>query len=43
MWHEIIVPRDEVMIEKIKERIAEAVIIRDGYVAQLRSNAQFSL
>jgi len=43
MWHEIIVPRDEVMIEKIKERIAEAVIIRDGYVTQLRSNAQFSL
>ena len=40
-YHEIIVPRDEVMIEKIKERIAEAVIVRDEYVAQLQSNKQF--
>lgn len=41
MWHEIIVERDEVMIEKIKERIKEAVVIRDKFVEQLRSNKQF--
>lgn len=41
MWHEIIVPRDEEMIAKIKERIEEAVVIRDAYVKQLKENAQF--
>lgn len=41
MWHEIIVERDEIMIEKIKERIKEAVVIRDKFVEQLRSNKQF--
>ena len=40
-YHEIIVPRDDVIIEKIKERIAEAVIVRDEYVNQLTSNKQF--
>ena len=41
MWHEIIVPRDEVMINLIKERIAQAVIIRDEYVNQLKTNKQW--
>jgi len=41
MWHEIIVERDEVMIYKIKERIKEAVIIRDNFVDELRKNKQF--
>lgn len=41
MWHEIVVPRDEAMIEKIKERIEEAVVIRDAYVKQLKENQQF--
>jgi len=41
MWHEIIVERDEAMIEKIKERIAEAVKVRDEYVKQLQANIQF--
>ena len=41
MWHEIIVPRDEAMIELIKIRIAEAVIIRDKFVIELQKNKQF--
>lgn len=41
MWHEIIVERDEATIELIKQRIAEAVIIRDEYVLQLTKNKQF--
>ncbi len=36
MWHEIIVERDEVMIELIKDRIAQATVIRDKYVSELR-------
>ena len=43
MYHEIIVPRDNEMIEKIKERIAEAVAIRDQYVKELKANIQFEL
>ncbi len=42
MWHEIIIQRDEVMIDLIKKRIDEAVIIRDEYVEKLRSNIQFN-
>lgn len=41
MWHEIIVNRDEVMIELIKARILEAVVIRDNFVIELRKNIQF--
>lgn len=41
MFHEIIVPRDEDMIAKIKERITEAVVIRDEFVKQLLANKQF--
>lgn len=41
MWHEIIVERDEKMIELIKERITEAVKIRDDYKQYLIENKQF--
>lgn len=41
MWHEIIVKRDDVMIEKIKERIIEATKIRDEFVQYLTINKQF--
>lgn len=41
MWHEIIVERDEKMIELIKERISEAVKIRDDYKRYLIENKQF--
>lgn len=41
MWHEIVVKRDEVMIELIKSRILEAVIIRDNFIIELRNNKQF--
>ena len=43
MWHEIIIQRDEVLIDKIKERVLEAVIIRDAFVSQLRKNKQFEI
>lgn len=41
MHHEIIIDRDENMIDDIKNRIEQAVIIRDEYVEQLRTNKQF--
>jgi len=41
MWHEIIVLRDEVMIDLIKSRILEAVAIRDNFVIELNKNKQF--
>ncbi len=40
MWHEIVVQRDEAIIEKMKERINEAVLIRDKYVDVLMKNRQ---
>jgi hypothetical protein len=41
MWHEIIVPRDEVMIELIKDRIKQAAVIRDQFVKDLLEKKQF--
>jgi len=41
MWHEIVIERDEVMIDLIKKRIDEAVVIRDNFVTQLRNKKQF--
>jgi len=41
MWHEILIERDEEMIEKIKNRISEATIIRDQFVQYLINNKQF--
>lgn len=41
IYHEIVLQRDEVMIDLIKARILEAVEIRDAYVLDLRKNIQF--
>jgi exodeoxyribonuclease (lambda-induced) len=43
IYHEIIVERDEAVIEKIKERIIEATKLRDEYVVNLKKNIQFDL
>lgn len=41
MWHEIEVPRDEKMIELIKERIIEATELKKDYICKLNNNKQF--
>lgn len=41
MWHEIIVERDEVMIDLIKSRLLEAIEIRNKYINLLQTNKQF--
>lgn len=41
MWHEIIVERDEKRIDLIKERINEAVIVRNNFIEYLTNNQQF--
>jgi hypothetical protein len=41
MWHEIIVERDEVMIDLIKSRLLEAIEIRNKYINLLKTNKQF--
>lgn len=40
-WHEIIVERDEDFIEKIKDRIAEAVEIKKNYIKKINKNKQY--
>ena len=40
-YHEIIVERDEAMIEKIKERINEAVKIKTDYINLINNNKQW--
>lgn len=40
-YHEIIVERDEVMIEKIKDRINEAVEIKTEYINLINKNKQW--
>lgn len=40
-WHEIVVPRDEVMISKIKKRISIAAIIKRNYIKKINQNKQF--
>ena len=40
-WHEIIVQRDEDMIDLIKERINDAVAIKLSYIDKLNDNRQF--
>jgi hypothetical protein len=42
MFHEIVIERDEKMIELIKERIEQAVLIRNEFVNQLKNNKQFN-
>jgi putative phage-type endonuclease len=39
--HEIIVDRDEAMIEKIKERLAEAITIKGEYIKLIKTNKQW--
>lgn len=41
MWHEITVERDDEVINKILERVEEAVILRDKFVEELLNNKQF--
>lgn len=43
IWHELIIERDEKMIEDIKMRVLEAVKIRDKYIEELKNNIQFDL
>jgi hypothetical protein len=40
-YHEIIVQRDEELILKIKERIAEAVEIKNQYINKIKNNRQW--
>lgn len=39
--HEIIVKRDEAMIEKIKERLEEAITIKEEYIKLIKTNKQW--
>lgn len=39
--HEIIVERDEAMIEKIKERLVEAITIKEEYIKLIKTNKQW--
>jgi exodeoxyribonuclease (lambda-induced) len=41
MWHEVIVERDEEMITLIKERLEQAIKIRNDYMTYLIENQQF--
>jgi putative phage-type endonuclease len=40
-YHEIIVERDEVMIEKIKERLQEVIEIKLEYINKIKTNQQW--
>ena len=40
-WHTLMIQRDQLMIELIKERISKAVIIRDKFIEKIKNNAQF--
>jgi putative phage-type endonuclease len=40
-YHEIIVERDDVMIEKIKERLSEAIEIKNEYINLINKNRQW--
>lgn len=41
MWHEIIVERDEKIIDLIKQRLEEAIIIKNEFMQYLIENKQF--
>ena len=43
LFHIIEIERDDVIINKMVERIKEAVILRDKYVEEIKSNVQFDL
>lgn len=40
-WHEIVVERDQVVCDKIIERIAEAMQIKEEYINKINNNKQF--
>lgn len=40
-WHEIIVQRDDVMIDLLQVRTNDAIVIRDEYIEKLRKNRQY--
>jgi len=40
-WNEIIVPRDEVVIDLLKSRTEEAIDIRNEYIEKLKANRQY--
>jgi len=41
-WHEIIIERDDVMIELIKNRILEAIEIKNEFINKLKLNKQWN-
>lgn len=41
MWHEIIVERDEKIIDLIKQRLDEAIVIKNEFMQYLIENRQF--
>jgi putative phage-type endonuclease len=43
MWHELIIERDEAIIDKIKERIDIAVELKLQFIESLKTNIQFEL
>jgi exodeoxyribonuclease (lambda-induced) len=40
-WHEIVVERDEDMIDLIKARIAEAVAVKNNFIKKINKNKQY--
>jgi exodeoxyribonuclease (lambda-induced) len=40
-WHEIIIERDEVMIDLIKARLLEAIEIKNEFINKLKNNKQW--
>lgn len=43
MWHEIIIDRDDTIINKIKERIELAIELKLQFIESLKKNIQFEL
>ena len=41
-WHEIIIERDEPFIDKIKERLKEAIEIKNNYINLINTNKQWN-
>lgn len=40
-YHEIIIERDDVLIDKIKERLIEAIEIKNEYITKINNNRQW--
>ncbi len=41
-WHEIFIPRDEIMIDLIKKRIEVGIELKLNFIEQLQKNKQFN-